>query len=87
MEVVLNRKLNNRIQVYKNNKSIFNPIDLNELKKLKVNKLNFTFTYKMLLIKCCFIIIRASVLTFILGNVVELFLFNKKILIFLVFLC
>ena len=37
MEVVLNRKLNNRIQVYKNNKSIFNPIELNELKKLKVN--------------------------------------------------
>jgi hypothetical protein len=52
MEVVLNRKLNNRIQVYKNNKSIFNPIDLNELKKLKVNSLIF-----LLILKCFIIII------------------------------
>lgn len=39
-ERILNKKLNNKIYVYKHNKSIFNPIELEELKKLKVSVLS-----------------------------------------------
>ncbi len=44
IENVLNRRLNNKIHMYKHNKSIFNPIELEELKKLKVIIKHTTYT-------------------------------------------